>query len=189
MAQIYHNTYSQQRRSALEETFINEFYQSKSFANRKAFIYLCQSLVQVSSFQKFKDTFLEQYMTLAEDPVAEVRVCFINSVSVVRPFLEKDIDIILKFNNSLNNLRMADKSRLVAQAAERLEQQLIKIKGASNLNPKDEINRLKFEEALVQREKLEDEERKKKNEESDDSKFDYLTLLVNTTKKFGNMRR
>jgi hypothetical protein len=86
-------------------------------------------------------------MTLAEDPVAEVRVCFLNSVSVVRPYLEKDIDMILKINNSLNNLRMTDNSKLVSQAAERLEQQLMKVKGASNLNPKDEIMRQEFEES------------------------------------------
>jgi len=39
------------------------------------------------------------------------------------------------------------------------------------------------------REKFEEEEKKKKSEETEDSKFDYLTLLVNTTKKYGNMRR
>lgn len=39
------------------------------------------------------------------------------------------------------------------------------------------------------REKFEIDERKKKTEEQEDSKFDYLTLLVNTTKKYGNMRR
>jgi hypothetical protein len=39
------------------------------------------------------------------------------------------------------------------------------------------------------REKFEEEEKKKKVEEEDDSKFDYLTLLVNTTKKYGNVRK
>lgn len=39
------------------------------------------------------------------------------------------------------------------------------------------------------REGLEEEAKKKKAEEQEDSKFDYLTLLVNTTKKYGNMRR
>jgi len=36
--------------------------------------------------------------------------------------------------------------------------------------------------------KYEEEERKKKLVINEDSKFDYLTLLVNTTKKYGNMR-
>lgn len=31
--------------------------------------------------------------------------------------------------------------------------------------------------------------KKKRDEEPEDSKFDYLTLLVNTTKKYGNLRK
>lgn len=46
-----------------------------------------------------------------------------------------------------------------------------------------------FEKKLQEREVFEEEQRKKKSEEEEDSKFDYLTLLVNTTKKYGNMRR
>jgi hypothetical protein len=46
-----------------------------------------------------------------------------------------------------------------------------------------------LEEKQSQREKFEEEELKKRAEDQEDSKFDYLTLLVNTTKKYGNMRR
>ena len=37
--------------------------------------------------------------------------------------------------------------------------------------------------------RYEETERKRKNEVQEDSKFDYLTLLVNSTKKYGNLRR
>jgi hypothetical protein len=37
--------------------------------------------------------------------------------------------------------------------------------------------------------KYEEEEKKKKQEEDEDSKFDYMTLLVNSTKKYGNLRK
>ena len=48
---------------------------------------------------------------------------------------------------------------------------------------------MEFELKLVQREKFEEEERKKKEEDKEETKFDYLTLLANTTKKYGNLRR
>ena len=37
--------------------------------------------------------------------------------------------------------------------------------------------------------KFEEEEKKKKQEEEEDSKFDYMTLLVNTTKRHGGFRK
>lgn len=46
-----------------------------------------------------------------------------------------------------------------------------------------------YEQKQIAREKFEEEERKKRIEDEEDSKFDYLTLLSNTTKKHGNMRR
>lgn len=39
------------------------------------------------------------------------------------------------------------------------------------------------------RENFEESVKKKRDEEPEDSKFDYLTLLVNTTKKYGNLRK
>ncbi len=53
----------------------------------------------------------------------------------------------------------------------------------------EEKAKLTMEMALVAREKFEEDERKKKIEEEDDSKFDYMTLLVNSTKRHGNIRK
>ena len=39
------------------------------------------------------------------------------------------------------------------------------------------------------REKFEEEEKKKKTEEEDVGGFEYLTQLINTTKKYGGVRK
>lgn len=42
---------------------------------------------------------------------------------------------------------------------------------------------------MVLREKFEEEEKKKKEEEKEEVKFDYQTLLANTTKKYSNLKK
>ena len=83
---------------------------------------------------------------------------------------------------------MQDTVKCVIELYHTVELQLMKNK-ASLYSLDEEKARQEFEEKLAEREKLEEELAKKKNEEQEDSKFDYLTLLVNTTKKYGNMRR
>ena len=62
------------------------------------------SAVKIFSFKTFKLFFLEDYMTMVSDRVAEVRVKFLQSAPIIRPYLEQDIDLMLKFNNNLNYL-------------------------------------------------------------------------------------
>jgi hypothetical protein len=56
-------------------------------------------------------------------------------------------------------------------------------------NDADEKVKLQFELSLVARVKYEEEEKKKKQEQDDESKFDYMTLLINSTKKHGSLRK
>lgn len=137
MASLYCNLYSSSRKQTLQEKFDKEFFNSQSFIHRKGYIQLCAHLVKLISFKNFRELFLSNYMKAIEDPVAEVRVSFLNSVSTVRPYLENDIDLILQFNNSLNAIRTNETSKVVSVAIEKMEQQL-KQKGMNTITEKEE---------------------------------------------------
>lgn len=55
-------------------------------------------------------------MEMAKDKVPEVKIHFLNSVITIRPFLEQDLDLILKFNNNLTMLRIEENLK-VSEAA------------------------------------------------------------------------
>ena len=94
--------YRQSIRSKLMETMVREFALSQSNIFRKAFITFCTHAVKVFSVSSFKDHFLEHYIVMATDRVAEVRLKFLYSAPVIRPYLEQDIDLMLRYNEILN---------------------------------------------------------------------------------------
>lgn len=69
--------YKQQRRQELIDLVITEYAKSSSFVLRKAYIGFCISAVKIFSFKTFKQYFLEDYMAMVNDPVAEVRMKFL----------------------------------------------------------------------------------------------------------------
>lgn len=96
---------------------------------------------------------------------------------------------MIRFNNHLTTLRLCDK-RDVSQAAEKVDHHLLRNKSSTPIiNDVEEKAKLQFEQSLVLRVKYEEEEKKRKQDEEEDSKFDYMTLLVNSTKKYGNLRK
>lgn len=44
-------------------------------------------------------------MEMANDPLQQVKIHFLNSALKIRPYLEQDLDLILRFNENLNMLR------------------------------------------------------------------------------------
>ena len=77
------------------------------------------------------------------------------------------------------------------ELAQKIDQQLIKNKNSNLIffSEAEDQTKTHYEQKLIERVKFEESERKKRSEVQEDSKFDYLTLLVNTTKKYGNLRR
>jgi hypothetical protein len=137
--------------------------------------------------KSFRENFLDLYLKMANDKIPEVRVAFLNYAPVIRPYFEPDVDLFLKFNNLLNTLQL-DQSYIVSNAAIKANDELRKnkVQLINIINVDDEKAKQDREVLLSQRVKFEEELKKKKVEEPEDSKFDYLTLLVNTTKKYGN---
>ncbi len=56
---------------------VTEYAKSNSFVLRKTYISLCIAAIKVFSFKTFKTYFLDDYMQMVHDPVAEVRMKFL----------------------------------------------------------------------------------------------------------------
>jgi hypothetical protein len=60
---------------------------------------------------------------MATDRINEVRVAFLNSTPIIRPYLEFDVDLLLRFNEILNTLAM-DHSNIVCETAGIINEEL-----------------------------------------------------------------
>lgn len=56
---------------------MQEYARSNSFVLRKTYISVCIAAVKIFSFKTFKSYFLDDYMLMVNDPVAEVRMKFL----------------------------------------------------------------------------------------------------------------
>jgi len=99
---------------------VNTFALGNGFVLRKTFITFCAEAIQVFSFKMFREHFLESYLVLTNDPIDQVKVHFLKSVLASRPYIQQDVDLMIRFNNLLTQLRLSEIDS-VAFAAERLD--------------------------------------------------------------------
>lgn len=112
---------------------------------RKAYISFCTQAIKVLSFRKFREYFLDLYISMATDEVSAVKVHFLNSAMIIRPYIEQDLDLMIKFNNHLTTLRLSEK-RDVSATAERVDHYLLKNKQSTPIiNDAEEKAKLQFE--------------------------------------------
>lgn len=52
---------------------------------------------------------------MSSDKIAEVRMKFLHSVLIIRPYLEVDVGILLDFNQKLDHLGMQDSTKCVIE--------------------------------------------------------------------------
>ena len=69
IANMIQSQYNQQRKDELIECMVNTFALGNGFVHRKTFITFCSQAIQVLSFRKFREYFLENYLELANDPI------------------------------------------------------------------------------------------------------------------------
>jgi len=60
---------------------------------------------------------------MSSDKIPEVRISFLNSALITRPYFEKDVDLFLKFNNCLNTLQL-EASNIVCEVAKVVNEDL-----------------------------------------------------------------
>ncbi len=100
---------------------VREFAQSPSFILRKSFIVFCTKAISVFSFKTFKEYFLEAYIQMHSDKTLEVKLKFLKSVPVIRPYLESDVDLLLQFNEKLDLLTMHDPAKCVIELSQKID--------------------------------------------------------------------
>ena len=94
--------YKRNERVELIKTIKEELGSSSSFVMRKAYITFCQEAVKVFSLRAFRESFFETYRDMSSDKTAEVRMKFLHSVLLIRPYLEIDVGALLEFNQRLD---------------------------------------------------------------------------------------
>lgn len=69
----------------------------------------------------FKESFIKEYLKLANDKVVEVQLHFLQSVVETKPHIEHDLNLLLELSELLNNLS-ASTSNIVANKAQEVEE-------------------------------------------------------------------
>ncbi|CDW84144.1 serine threonine-protein phosphatase 4 regulatory subunit 4 [Stylonychia lemnae] len=187
LSKILQYQYNSQKRQELITLIKQDLAESTSCVLRKTFIYFCKYAVNCFSRQLFRTHFNEAYLSLSKDRVPTVRIEFAHSIVHIKPYLDYDINLNLELMDILNRLKQ-DHDRDVVEAVEqcdfKLLQQRKKTKDEEKLMIQQDQERLEHEARLVIREQREEEERKKRQEEEEESKFDFQTLLQESSKKF-----
>eukprot|EP00347_Sterkiella_histriomuscorum_P008191 403346032 len=187
LSKILKHQYSTQKRQELINLIRQDLAESQSCILRKTYIYFCKSAVQDFSREFFKNNFQDSYLNLSKDRVATVRMEFAHSIVAIKPYLDYDVNINLELMDILNRLKM-DSDRDVVEAVEQCDFKLLQQRKRSREEEKSlnqqNLEKIDYEAKLVLREQREEEERKKRMEEEEESKFDFQTLLQESSKKF-----
>ena len=67
-----------------------ELFQSSNWKQRRSYIFFCKYAIRLMSKEFFKKHFMREYMALANDKVPHVRMEFVNSLLVIKPYFDGD---------------------------------------------------------------------------------------------------
>ena len=84
---------------------ILDFAQNKSYILRKAFISLCEGAIKTISRKNFISWFMKAYMELSRDSIKAVKLEFVKSLQIIKPYFDYDMDTNVKFLDLINELR------------------------------------------------------------------------------------
>ena len=150
----------------------SQLFKSNNWKQRRSFIFVCKYAIRLMSRDFFKRHFIREYMALASDRVPHVRMEFVNSLLVIKPYFdidESEQELSLELVDLLNAL-MHDQDRDVVEAAEHTDFELLNMKRRLKKEKKTQVNddeepdevRVAWQKGLAVREKEEAEERKKR---------------------------
>lgn len=139
LAKILKYQHNTQSRDELLALINKELMKSSNWKNRRSFIFFCKYAIKLMSRENFKRNFLKDYMALASDRVPHVRMEFVNSLLVIKPYFDSDpasVDISEELVDLLMSLTK-DNDRDVIEAAEHTDFELLsaKRKGKSTYSP------------------------------------------------------
>lgn len=97
---------------------------SNNWKQRRSYIFFCKHAVQLMSHEFFKTHFMKEYLRLATDRVPHVRMEFVNSLLVIKPYFDDDQDLSLEMMDILTSLQ-SDPDRDVIEAVEHTDFELL----------------------------------------------------------------
>ena len=116
ISHLIHNQYKTLRRKEIIEMVLQDLAYSKSYKHRRSYIQFCSVCLTVLPLSLFITHFLEPLLDMAKDPMNEVKVFFLKGAITIRPYLEKDVDLLLRFNSYLNALRLSENKQVSKEA-------------------------------------------------------------------------
>jgi hypothetical protein len=124
LATIYKYQHHSPSRAELQKVIMKEMAHSKQWGMRKTWLYFCKYIVQLMPADYFKQHFMKEYLSFAEDKVSNVRREFVYVMLIIKPFFDKDSDLNLEMMDILTKLNM-DPDKDVREAAEHVDFELL----------------------------------------------------------------
>ena len=175
---ILAHQYDPEKRAALAKQVNEDLGESRAFQLRRTFVTLCRTSAGVLTKDYFIGTFYENFVAMANDRVAQVRMEFAKALIDLKPFIETDQHKDFELMELIDRLK-DDPDQDVADATENTD--IVLLQERKILSPKF----LALEEESQERERLlnerwvkEEEERKRRQEEEEENKFDFTSYLL-----------
>jgi len=87
---ILAHQYDPEKREALAKRVNSELGESRAFQIRRTFVTLCRTSAGVLTKDYFLETFYSNFVTMANDRVAQVRIEFAKALIDLKPFIETE---------------------------------------------------------------------------------------------------
>lgn len=147
VSEILYRQIHQARRTEHLHEIASDLAKSKTWTDRRAFIFFFQHAVTLFPKSIFVPYFWKAYIDLAKDKISQVRILFCQSIPFVKPYIMNDLDRHHELIEILHSLQDSMDRELV-EVAEKIDQELITIKPISNLEELEK-KKMRFEEELV----------------------------------------
>ena len=163
LANIFKVVYLQEKKLELVSNF-QTYLNSKLSNDRSFYLELCKKLRSVCTRKFFNEHFFELALKLAEDPVAEVRAKFAETVPKLRKSVEEGDKETPRLLNALLDQLSSEENRVVSITAARAQVELMSPEYLLKLRNQEhkENAKRKLEEEQAQRQLKEAEESKRR---------------------------
>lgn len=175
---IIAHQYDPEKRAALAKQINEELGESRAFQIRRSFVTLCRTSAGVLTKDYFLETFYDNFVAMANDRVAQVRIEFAKALLDLKPFIETEQQKDFELMELIDRLKN-DPDQDVADATENTD--VVLLQERKTLSPKFvalEIESQERERLLKERWIKEEEERKRRQEEEEENKFDFTSYLL-----------
>lgn len=117
LAKILKYQHDSSFRDELLKSIEFELISSSNWKQRRTFVLFCKYAVRFMSKEFFEKHFMREYINCSKDKVPSVRMEFVNSLLLVKPYFDNDQNISLELVDILTSMN-SDPDRDVVEAVE-----------------------------------------------------------------------